>query len=236
MKKALIVQGGWQGHEPKPVAEILAAALAKRGIQAEIADTLDAFADLAKLKIYDLLVPHWTMGEIKNEQAKPLMQAVQEGVGLAGIHGGMGDAFRQCTAFQHMVGGQFVAHPGGAGVTYEVSIVDQEHPITRGLKAFSVTSEQYYMHVDPGNHVLAVTCFGRVVTLDSPRARPPGSFNWQSTLWHEMAHVYSLQLSNQRVPRWLTEGISVYEEGRARPEWTGETEFLFVQAYAAGKT
>jgi len=163
MKKALIVQGGWQGHEPKPVAEILAAALAKRGIQAEIADTLDAFADLAKLKIYDLLVPHWTMGEIKNEQAKPLMQAVQEGVGLAGIHGGMGDAFRQCTAFQHMVGGQFVAHPGGAGVTYEVSIVDQEHPITRGLKAFSVTSEQYYMHVDPGNHVLAVTCFGRVV-------------------------------------------------------------------------
>lgn len=79
-------------------------------------------------------------------------------------------------------------------------------------------------------------CFGRVVTLDSPRARPPGSFNWQSTLWHEMAHVYSLQLSNQRVPRWLTEGISVYEEGRARPEWTGETEFLFVQAYAAGKT
>ncbi len=49
-------------------------------------------------------------------------------------------------------------------------------------------------------------CFGRVVTLDSPRARPPGSFSWQATLWHEMAHVITLQMSNQRVPRWLTEG------------------------------
>jgi len=163
MKQALIVQGGWQGHEPQPVAEVLAAALAERGIRAEVANTLDAFADLAKLRTFDLLIPHWTMGEIKGEQVKPLMQAVEEGIGLAGIHGGMGDAFRQATGFQHMVGGQFVAHPGGGGTTYEVCVVDQEHPVTRGLKSFFVTSEQYYMHVDPGNQVLAVTCFGRVV-------------------------------------------------------------------------
>ncbi|RPJ85597.1 MAG: hypothetical protein EHM13_00540, partial [Acidobacteria bacterium] len=78
-------------------------------------------------------------------------------------------------------------------------------------------------------------CFGRVVTVDSPRARPPGDFNWQATLWHEMAHVFSLQLSNQRVPRWLTEGISVYEEGRARPEWPRESEVQFARAYGAGK-
>lgn len=74
-------------------------------------------------------------------------------------------------------------------------------------------------------------CFGRVVTLDSPRARPPGTFNWQATLWHELAHVFTIQLSNQRVPRWLTEGISVYEEGRVRPEWARDSELAFARAY-----
>lgn len=79
-------------------------------------------------------------------------------------------------------------------------------------------------------------CFGRVVTLDSPKARPPGSFNWGATLWHELAHVFTLQLSAQRVPRWLTEGISVYEERRARASWGRESEFQFVQALAAKTT
>jgi tetratricopeptide (TPR) repeat protein len=78
-------------------------------------------------------------------------------------------------------------------------------------------------------------CFGRVVTLDSPKARPPGSFNWAATLWHELAHVVTLQLSRQRVPRWLTEGISVYEERQARPWWGRESDLLFVQALAEGR-
>jgi tetratricopeptide (TPR) repeat protein len=70
-------------------------------------------------------------------------------------------------------------------------------------------------------------CFGRVVTMDSPKAQPPGTFHWESTLWHELAHVVTIQLSNQRVPRWLTEGISVFEQKRGRPEWTrqGDVEF-----------
>jgi tetratricopeptide (TPR) repeat protein len=79
-------------------------------------------------------------------------------------------------------------------------------------------------------------CFGRVITMDSPTARkPPGSFSWQATLWHEMAHVITLQLSQQRVPRWLTEGISVYEEGKARPEWGREMEVAFAAALNRGK-
>jgi tetratricopeptide (TPR) repeat protein len=78
-------------------------------------------------------------------------------------------------------------------------------------------------------------CFGRVVTLDSPRARPPGQFNWQTTLWHEMAHVITVQMSNQRIPRWLTEGISVYEERRARAEWGREMEIQYAQALEAGR-
>jgi cellulose synthase operon protein C len=79
-------------------------------------------------------------------------------------------------------------------------------------------------------------CFGRVVTMDSPKARPPGSFSWQATLWHEMAHVVTLQMSSQRVPRWLTEGISVYEEGQLRPEWGRDMEVAYASALNHGKT
>jgi tetratricopeptide (TPR) repeat protein len=78
-------------------------------------------------------------------------------------------------------------------------------------------------------------CFGRVVTMDSPKARDPGDFNWGATLWHELAHVITLQLSNQRIPRWLTEGISVFEEKRARPEWGREMELAFARAMDAGE-
>jgi len=80
-------------------------------------------------------------------------------------------------------------------------------------------------------------CFGHVVTMDSPTARNrPGSFSWEATLWHELTHVVTLQMSNQRIPRWLTEGISVYEEGRARPEWGRDMEVTFAQVMNRGKT
>lgn len=78
-------------------------------------------------------------------------------------------------------------------------------------------------------------CFGRVVAMVSPRARQPGTFSWQETLWHELAHVVTLQLSDQRVPRWLTEGISVYEERRARDGWGREGDLPFAAALAAGR-
>jgi tetratricopeptide (TPR) repeat protein len=87
----------------------------------------------------------------------------------------------------------------------------------------------------PGMMGALGVCFGKVVTLDSPRARPPGQFNWSATLWHELAHVITLQMSNQRVPRWLTEGISVFEERRARPEWGRDGEFEFLNAMAKGE-
>jgi tetratricopeptide (TPR) repeat protein len=76
-------------------------------------------------------------------------------------------------------------------------------------------------------------CFGRVVTMDSPKARPPGDFSWAATLWHELAHVITLQLSNQRIPRWLSEGISEFEETRARPEWRRNMSVPFVRAMQA---
>jgi tetratricopeptide (TPR) repeat protein len=79
-------------------------------------------------------------------------------------------------------------------------------------------------------------CFGRVVTMDSPKARPPGEFQWEATLWHELAHVITLQMSNQRVPRWLTEGISVYEEKIARAEWGREMDMTFAGMLNRGET
>lgn len=79
-------------------------------------------------------------------------------------------------------------------------------------------------------------CFGRVVTIDSPKAQPPGTFQWESTLWHELAHVITLQMSNQRLPRWLSEGISVFEEGRGRPEWARQQDMEFASLLAQGET
>ncbi|WP_438449383.1 ThuA domain-containing protein [Gorillibacterium sp. sgz5001074] len=160
MKQALIVQGGWDGHQPKEVSEILAGLLREEGFEVEISDTLDAFLDVDKLKALDLIVPVWTMGSITKEQLNPLLEAVRSGVGIAGCHGGLGDSFRNETEFQYMVGGQWVAHPGNDGVHYKVCIKDKNNPLMAGLDDFDVVSEQYYMHVDPANQVLAVTYFG----------------------------------------------------------------------------
>jgi hypothetical protein len=157
--KALIVYGGWEGHEPKAVAGILAKALQENRFEVELSDTLDSLRDLTKLMELDLIVPEWTGGAIAPEQLNPLLRAVKDGgVGLAGVHGGMGDAFRTETEYQFMVGGQWVAHPGGV-VDYRVHIVDHADPVTAGLKHFNMRSEQYYMHVDPSSHVLATTTF-----------------------------------------------------------------------------
>jgi len=155
----LIVQGGWEGHEPKLVADILAKFLRDNGFEVQISDTLDSFKDEAMLAGLDLIVPEWTMGSIAREQLQPLLKAVREfGVGIAGLHGGMGDSFRNECDYQFMVGGQWVAHPGGV-IDYRVHIVDHADEITADLNHFNMHSEQYYMHVDPSNHVLATTTF-----------------------------------------------------------------------------
>lgn len=162
MKKALIVQGGWDGHKPKEISDILAGQLRKNDFEVTISDTLDAYRDLT-LTDFNLIVPNWTMGTIKQEQLKPVLAAVESGVGLAGLHGGMCDSFRNETDWQYMTGGQWVAHPGNDGAHYSVHFDGVKSPITEGLPDFEVTTEQYYMHVDPANTVLATTRFGSVV-------------------------------------------------------------------------
>ena len=156
-RKALIVYGGWDGHFPGPCAEVCRRFLAEDGFDVEMSQTLDAFLDRDKLMSLSLILPIWTMGKISREQAEGVMSAVQEGVGLAGSHGGMCDAFRENTEWQFMTGGQFVGHPGNDGTKHTVHITAKDHPITRGVADFEVATEMYYMHVDPANQVLA-TC------------------------------------------------------------------------------
>ena len=158
-KKALMVWGGWDGHEPKQCVDIFAPYLREQGYEVEISDSLDVYLDNAKLQALSLIVPVWTMGTITREQEAGLLAAVKDGVGIAGWHGGMGDSFRNNTEYQFMVGGQWVAHPGGV-IDYDVNITNQHDPITAGLADFHMKSEQYYLHVDPANEVLAITTFG----------------------------------------------------------------------------
>src|SRR5437764_13825912 len=158
-RNALIVWGGWDGHEPGKVAELMRRVLSEDGFSVVVSEALDALADERMLMGLDLIVPHWTMGKIAPGQLNPVLRAVQSGVGLAGCHGGMCDAFRDAPDWQFMTGGQWVAHPGNDGTRYSVRVTDRDHPITRGISDFDVTSEQYYLHVDPAVKVLAATHF-----------------------------------------------------------------------------
>ncbi|MFA5863410.1 MAG: ThuA domain-containing protein [Phycisphaerae bacterium] len=158
MKSALFVWGGWLGHEPQQTVERMAGILKQEGFRIELSDNLDAFTDEARLKELHLIVPCWTMGQITKEQSTGLLGAVKSGVGLAGWHGGMCDAFRDNASYQFMTGGQWVEHPGGI-IDYTVNIVNHDDPITLGIKDFRMRSEQYYLLVDPSNEVLATTRF-----------------------------------------------------------------------------
>jgi uncharacterized protein len=224
-RKALIVWGGWNGHQPKEVAQIFHDLLKREKFDVEVSDTLDAFTDAAKLAALDLIVPVWTMGKITPEQVNPVLEAVKSGVGLAGCHGGMCDSFRESTDWQFMTGGQWVAHPGNDGTHYTVQIARTRHPIIEGMKDFAVSSEQYYMHVDPAVKVLATTQFP---VADGPHV--PNGVVDMPVLWTKMygrGRVFYNSLGHQadivKMPpvlelmtrgfRWAAEGKSAGTSG-----------------------
>ena len=160
MKRALIVWGGWDGHQPEAVARLFERWLLADGFGVEVADSLDAFADLDRRDRLHLVVPVWTMGTITERQSQGIVRAVRDnGIGLAGCHGGMCDAFRSDTDWQFMTGGQWVAHPGDDAVRYRVNVHRDRSLIVAGIDDFDVVSEQYYLHTDPSNRVLATTRF-----------------------------------------------------------------------------
>lgn len=157
MREALIVWGGWSGHEPEQGASIVRDMLTAEGFTVYVENTTEAFAD-PSIADMSLIVPIYTMSKIEKEELANLARAVEGGVGLAGYHGGMCDAFREAVDYQFMTGGQWVAHPGNI-IDYTVNIARPDDPVMQGLSDFAYRSEQYYMLVDPSNDVLATTTF-----------------------------------------------------------------------------
>lgn len=158
MQKALLISGGWEGHEPIKCSEIVSKLLTQLGWQVQTTQTLETLLDTNIIQELSLIIPVWTMGEITPEQSSAIRNAVLLGVGLAGWHGGMCDSFRNDTEYQFMTGGQWVSHPGGI-IKYTVNIKQDSEGFMAGINDFQIESEQYYMHTDPGNEVLATTTF-----------------------------------------------------------------------------
>ncbi|OSP53914.1 ThuA domain-containing protein [Pseudoruegeria sp. SK021] len=156
-RNALIFHGGWEGHEPEACAAVVAEMLRVEGfeVRSEAGVTILGEADLSE---FDLIVPLCTQVSIEKEPLERLCAAIEAGTGLAGFHGGMGDTFRDAPAYQFMVGGQWVAHPGNI-IDYRIEIAEPQDPLMKGIGDFDYHSEQYFMHVDPGNDVLATTTF-----------------------------------------------------------------------------
>ena len=193
MKQAWIIRGGWPGHEPVQTTDRFADMLRDSGFQVTVYDTQEPLGSLDQLLQIDLLVMSWTMGEIDPAYTANVSKAVAAGMGLAGCHGGLCDAFRSDTLWQYMTGGQWVAHPGNDGVTYTVHICADD-PITQGIGDFSVTSEQYYMHVDPANQVLATTRFPSVEDEAWPNGPVDMPVAWKR-LWGK-GRVFYLSLGH----------------------------------------
>lgn len=162
-RKVLFTYGGWDGHEPQKFLDYMTPWLKEEGAEVQSFPSLEPYTDKALMATIDLVIQVFTMSQITKEQEAGLLEAVKvNGTGMAGWHGGMGDSFRNNVEYQYMVGGQWVAHPGGV-VDYDVKIIDQKDEVTKGLKDFHMKSEQYYMHIDPNVKVLATTKFNGAV-------------------------------------------------------------------------
>lgn len=223
-RKALIVQGGWDGHEPVKVSEIFKRTLEECDFEVEVQDTLDAFLDIEKLKQLHLIVPVWTMGKITKEQVGPVIEAVASGVGIAGCHGGMCDAFRENVEWQFMTGGQWVSHPGGDGVEYEVNIKSSSSPIVDGIMDFKVKSEQYYVHVDPAIEVLATTRFPVVKWYHSSNGQVDVPVLWTKRWGH--GRVFYSSLGHHADVFEIPEALETMKRGFL---WTAEGKDIAVK-------
>jgi len=184
-QRALIFHGGWQGHEPKLVSKRFKDMLEKEGFEVVVSDTLECLADREGLKNFDLIIPEWTQGHLDDRYCCYLSEAIESGVGMAGVHGGMCDSFRWSVEYQFVTGSQWVSHPGDVWYHHISELTDENleffkksfpcpdgafqtdylvnvkrgvaSPIIEGIQDFKVHSEQYYLHVDPCINVLATT-------------------------------------------------------------------------------
>lgn len=156
-RRALVVWGGWSGHAPEEMADAAAGWLKAEDFEVTVTNDVAAYVELATNNV-DLVVQAITAGTLTAEQEAALLAVVRGGTGIAGWHGGLCDSFRANPNYQFLTGGQWVAHPGGSQFDYQVDVV-ADHPIVDGISNFSLTGEQYYLHVDPAIDVLATTTF-----------------------------------------------------------------------------
>lgn len=165
MTRTLVLVGGWGGHSPKEVSAWARSELLD-GHEVLVTDDLDAL-EPDTLALTDLVVPVWTFGSMTDGQEDALVDAVADGVGLLAWHG-HASAFLGRRRHKHLLGGQFVDHPGGDAITYTVRFGD--HDLTSGLDDLVVTSEQYHLLVDP-----AVTVLASTEMVEGSPAAPPGT-------------------------------------------------------------
>lgn len=184
MKKALIFWGGWDGHEPKQVAEYIGTLLVEKGLDVTIITDMTLLEDKAYTASFHLIVPVVTMHKISKEQVESISEAVGGGTGLLGCHGGMCDAFRESVLWQFITGGNWVAHPGGDGVMHKVSIKNSSSPLVEDIHDFEIASEQYYLHVDPSIEVLATTRFPVVDWYHSTNGEVDVPYVWTKRWGH----------------------------------------------------
>ncbi|HRJ31621.1 MAG TPA: ThuA domain-containing protein [Cyclobacteriaceae bacterium] len=196
-RKILFTHGGWDGHEPQKFVDYLVPWMKEEGADVLLHHSLDVYTNKKVMDTIDLVVQIFTMSQISKEQEAGLLESIKvNGTGIAGWHGGLCDAFRNNTEYQYMTGGQWVSHPGGV-IDYRVNIIDKNDALTQGLSDFNMTSEQYFMHIDPNVKVLATTRFtgehdpwidGSVMPVAWKKMYGKGRIFYTS-LGHNLAHL-----------------------------------------------
>lgn len=182
-RKALIVRGGWDGHQPTESTDLFVPFLAANGFEVRVEESPAVYADADYLPMVDLIVQNMTMSTIESAEFTGLRNAVEGGTGLAGWHGGIADSYRNTSDYLQLIGGQFAAHPGKpvaertgepddnyVAYTVHMTPAAADHPITRGLPDFDLVTEQYWVLHDDYNDVLATTT--QAVRPGDPWARP----------------------------------------------------------------
>lgn len=170
MRRALVVRGGWDGHQPVAATELFLPFLREQGFEVDVHETNEVYADAEVMAATDLVVQSMTMSTIGHDEFWGLRRAVEAGTGLVGWHGGIADSYRNSSDYLQLVGGQFATHPGKEPslrvgdetdnyLPYTVEITDlgRDHPITAGLDDFELESEQYWVLHDDLIDVLATT-------------------------------------------------------------------------------
>ncbi|WP_433502655.1 ThuA domain-containing protein [Pseudonocardia halophobica] len=215
MTRVLYLFGGWPGHKPYEVAAQWARPLFEE-LGFEVDETNDIFSLDADLTGYDLLALNWNNALLSEgltaAQEDRLLEAVEAGTGVAAWHGAAA-AFRTSLKYHWLLGGSFLEHPAGEGVKYpyEVTIVDRDHEIIDGVGDFRVASEQYYMSVDPNNHVLAETRFtgDQLAWLDGKTVPQAWTRTWgQGRIFYSAVGHDLDDLQNPDVTRLCRQGFA----------------------------